>query len=382
MSGDGNSDKHYVVLVAPPLATGDKVDEAWLNTVAAQLNSTLSRATSASATKPDQKTRLRGWAVAQYLWQLVKKVEAFLALIALAFACIQYHDAKINEVSMRNTEASMKNTEARMKGTEAGMKSALDELQDVAAKQSTQYLGEFPLNMATINSDVIDPKRVSKEVIILTDYPGYGHYTAPEMFETYRQDIITAVQNGHHVRMLVYSDKEAHVMVDDQFRRDAFDKATRVSPKFFAYFKNNPREPGPPTTYDEFSEALLHKQREYERQFCSWGVEIEHYDSPASIFFWVSDQRNAVISFNKRDQEGREETFSTKDGKLISALDSVFQRMWDESEGSRVHCDFSKQAAAAPPAPATSSGSAHRVAPTGNGSAGSGSGQAASRAGT
>lgn len=335
MSADGAPQTPIVVVV--PLPADAEVSQDWLTHVKDEIERELA--------PPLPKTwvgsmwhRVRRWRVVKHPLSWLKKVEALLALVAILFAYVQYRDAR---------EAAH------------GLRSALNQLDDISARESWQYDGEFPNNIERINNEVLAAKNAQKEIVILTDYPGYGHYSAPDAFEKYEKEIIVLAsqRKRYHVRMLVYSDKEAHVMVNDQFNRDAFD-TTRSSEKFSAYFKNNPREGGPPTTYDEFAEALLKKNREYERQFCAWGVEIEYYDSPANIFFWVNGESNAVLSFNKRDKEGREETFSTADSKLARALTSVFNRMWDEGEKTR--CKTGDEPMA--PAPAVASpGSASPV---------------------
>jgi hypothetical protein len=256
----------------------------------------------------------------------VKFWEAPLAVIALLFAINQFRDARHLD---HDTEIAL-----------ARLTQVTSQLADLADKTSTKYLGTFPNNMGAILEVASSPGR---DLRILCDYPGYGHYSQPDDFDRYRKRLIAAVEGGVHVRMLYYSPDIARRMVTDQFSRNDWDAGKIQSrPAFVAYFKNHPGPGMPPNSYDDFVKALLDQQLQYEQVFCMHGIEIRHYDAPSALFFWVIDSKSGVFSINSRDEKGREETFFTRDGKLTDAYVSIFDRMWSEGQGTQVSCDTAR----------------------------------------
>ena len=78
----------------------------------------------------------------------------------------------------------------------------------VEKEMSTRSARNFPKNMKDINEVVA---RTTKELDIITDYAGYGHYSAPGEFDTYfatiekLRDKAPAVK----VRMIIYTREQA-----------------------------------------------------------------------------------------------------------------------------------------------------------------------------
>lgn len=68
------------------------------------------------------------------------------------------------------------------------------------------------------------------------------------------------------------------------------------------------------------------------------GVVIERYSAPSALVFWVADDTTGVFAVNSRDEKGREETFSTSDGKLTGAFSSIFERLWLDNGDTLVQC--------------------------------------------
>ena len=274
--------------------------------------------------------------------RLLKRMEALLAFIAIIFATIQFVDSRRID---RNTQDAIKRLDDVVKESK---KNAADldavtkqsemlanTLKEVADKLSTKYLGVFPMNLAAIKSMLASP---GKEIRILCDYPGYGHYSQADDFDQYKKLLIAAAKRpGAQVRLLYYGKDIATRMVTDQFSKADWAKIQQT-PSFAEYFRNHPGPGLPPATYDGFVQALLDQQRTYEQIFCNNGIEIEYIDAPLPLFFWLSDSKAAVFSINSRDEKGREETFFTSDGKLTDAFMSIFDRMWQENASTRITC--------------------------------------------
>ena len=247
----------------------------------------------------------------------LETVAIVLSLVAIFFALVQYLDSKRLEKHTQRT---------------------LTELDALVQQSSTKYLGAFPNNMDDITR-VANSTR--KELKILCDVPGYGHYSQPEKFDLYSKAIVAAAKAGYKVRMLYYSlDAQANTAMD-QFNESKWDDI-RTDKRFGDFFPNHPELPH--DTYQQFTASLLKIQESYEAILCANGILIEHYNAPSALFFWVADDKTGVFAINSRDEKGREETFSTSDGKLTDAFSSIFERLWRDNSNTLVHCNLGKRA--------------------------------------
>lgn len=251
-----------------------------------------------------------------WLWRRswAKKLEfvtIVLALVATGLAIIQYEDSKTLEKHTQRT---------------------LTELDALVQQSSTKYLGTFPNNMDDI---VRVASATHKELRILSDIPGYGHYSQPERFELYKKAMITAARSGYPVRMLYYSPAVQRNSAEDQFNERKWEEI-RSDRRFHEFFLNHPEYPH--DTYQQFAASLLKIQESFETILCVNGVQIEHYNEPSAVFFWVADDRTAVFAINSRDEKGREETFATSDGKLTDAFSSIFERLWQDNRNDPEAC--------------------------------------------
>jgi hypothetical protein len=194
---------------------------------------------------------------------------------------------------------------------------------------STKYIGSFPDNMDDINS-LLD--RSHQELLILVDYAGYGLYSKPDKFDDYIKKIIKLRQAipPQRVRMLVYSSRVQEIKFrQEQFEKESWEKI-KADPRFKDLFGTYHTEMETPKTYDSFISSILTLQAQTEKKLCNNGVEIEHLDQSSAIFFWLEDGNNAVFAINNRAGNNRELSFSTRDGKLIDSLQSMFNRLWED----------------------------------------------------
>jgi hypothetical protein len=242
------------------------------------------------------------------LKEWLEYIGMLLGFLALIFAVDQYKDSK--------------NLMARTK-----------ELSDEA---STKYMGSFPGNIDQIVPVV---KSAQKELIILTDFPGYGAYYDPIRYRRYEEQILQVrkVNPSSRVRMLIFSNAAQYNKLREQFDPKDWVKTTQS-----AWFKNffgtfHIEREGSPTSYDKFISRLLEIHAQYERMFCNNGVEVEHVDS-SNLFFWVEDDDSAVFAINNRNGVVRELSFRTSDGKLIKSFSSMFERLWEDNKGDAHGC--------------------------------------------
>ncbi|HEY0554186.1 MAG TPA: hypothetical protein VGG20_07960 [Thermoanaerobaculia bacterium] len=247
-------------------------------------------------------------------------VTLVLAIIAIAFAIIQFVDSRHLQRSSQDLQNSSKILQQKIKFL-------LDET-------STKYIGSFPYNMDDINSTL---GRAQEEVCVLVDFPGYGHYSQPRKHRDYADKILQLRQAKKKVRMLFYSAAAQLAKVHDQFKPADWGKI-RGTQAFKEFFGTYHPDQEAPNSYDGFINRLLGLQLEYERGLCNNGVEIEHIDQPSVLFLWLDDEDSAVFAINNGGGKDRELSFHTSDGKLIHSFRSMFDRFWDDNRSDPQRC--------------------------------------------
>jgi hypothetical protein len=206
-----------------------------------------------------------------------------------------------------------------------------NETNDLLEKISTKYIGSFPDNIDEING-VFD--RSHKELLVLADLPGYGFYYQPDKFDDYIKKIVKLRQAAPptKIRMLFYS----RAVQEKKLREEEFSEKdwsnTKNDTKFKDFFGTYHAEVAIPESYDDFIKDLLNLHKRYENVLCYNGVEIEHINQSSAIFFWLEDGNSSVVAINNRAGADRELSFRTSDGKLIDSLQSMFNRLWEDSQ--------------------------------------------------
>jgi hypothetical protein len=106
-----------------------------------------------------------------------------LAVAAIVFACWQFVDSRLQE----------------------------RRLETLADEMSTRSLGLFPKDMDDINQVVTNSNR---SLDIMTDFVGYGHFSAPDQFARYLGQL---QRLGPQVRLLVYTVEKGQRVHNLQF---------------------------------------------------------------------------------------------------------------------------------------------------------------------
>jgi hypothetical protein len=193
---------------------------------------------------------------------------------------------------------------------------------------STRSAGFFPQNLEDIN-DIVARARITLD--IMTDYAGYGHYSAQEDFAKYWR-LLQNIRNSRtpvKVRMLIYTRHLAQQIHNKQFTDADFAKEAG-SLNFLAFCaKFNSGRPCPQTK-TEFDALLFHRQQDYIEDLLERGVEIKTTDHELPFYFWNADGNEAVFSFLNTGEKGtREVSFRTREPKIIvDAFSERFQAAW------------------------------------------------------
>jgi hypothetical protein len=232
-----------------------------------------------------------------------------LAVLAIVFACIQFKDSKHQDKKMERVACT---------------------IEDVAKSMSTQYVGLFPKNMDSITTVVA---RADKTLDLMTDFVGYGHYSAPGAFEKYFSAIKSARDNGVAVRMLVYSQEAADQGSQySQFKENNFKDVEMVGDRFRYFFYEAFPGLQVPGTWNEFNAVIDGMQIDFQRELLRKGVTIRTVSEEMLMFAWIEDDQEAVFAFLNSGEGYRELSFRTQDSKLITVFRDRFDAMWKQGQ--------------------------------------------------
>jgi hypothetical protein len=253
------------------------------------------------------------------------RITIWLAVAAIVFAVWQFHDARGQEF--------------RMEG--------------LAEQMSTRFVGFFPKNMHDVDEVV---SHADKSLDIMTDYVGYGHYSAPEDFERYLRTLQDLRIKGVTIRMIVYSQPQALSRYETQFTDDDFkeqiglatsknkhpigpsEKMVAFCKKFNYDFCKDFNQRSGVLRKEDFERLVFHKQLDYMEDLIERGVEIKETGEasgkqPLPFFLWCEDRHEAIFSFlnDEKDTDApREVSFRTRDSRLVEdTLERRFDEMWN-----------------------------------------------------
>jgi hypothetical protein len=196
----------------------------------------------------------------------------------------------------------------------------------------TRYLAAFPENMVAIN-DLIS--RTTFHLVVVTDFCGYGHFSAPELFAVYEDSLISKKKNGVFVEVHLYDQTTTDTMTASQFdlgdpnQCDAAFAALKREPKFAAYFKYHGNSNPPlqvPVNVQEFVALMSAQQGKCVQRLQEGGVFVRNdVHSPLPVFMWIRDDEEAIFSMYNLGHHAREISLITRDRNLVLMLRSIAQ---------------------------------------------------------
>src|SRR5258708_31623796 len=90
----------------------------------------------------------------------------------------------------------------------------------------------FPADLEKATELIVSAKN-NDELLILTDFLGFGHYSSPEQYGQY---VKALSETKGKVRMLVYGEASAKESLQAQFKKQDFE-AFKTRPSFTDYFE-------------------------------------------------------------------------------------------------------------------------------------------------
>ena len=246
---------------------------------------------------------------------VVDRFTRALAFSAIAFAVFQFYDSGRIISDFKDVADNFKNVEGNFNNVEREM--------------STRSAGNFPKNMADINEVIA---HTNNELDVMTDYVGYGHYSAPPQFETYLNTIHRLRDKPHPavVRMLIYTRNQAERIEASQFTDTDFQKE-RTSDIFKDFCSKYSSDQPCPQNRAQFTALLFQRQEVYMRDLLKRGVQIRATCKDLPFYFWNADGDEAVFSFWNTGPSGTGEiSFRTREQNIIKdAFMGRFNSIWD-----------------------------------------------------
>ncbi len=257
------------------------------------------------------------------------------ALFGLSFAVKQKLDT---ESLQRNTD-NLQNLVSKLSISTEGVQLLVSELSkstegvqllisnvskkasEIAEATSTRFVEIFPKNVAAICNLI---KNTKKDLIIVSDFAGYAHYSDPEAFFEYRRSLELLAHNKMiSVTMIVYDDIRANEAMQAQL-----EAMNKLDWKSFAeeqiklpYAKENPVQTEKALKSPEAFAAMLEEnENEIRHSLSKNQIKIGRTSKYIPVYLWISDYEAAIMSFIGSNPNALEYSFHTKDHKLIEAL--------------------------------------------------------------
>ena len=212
-------------------------------------------------------------------------------------------------------------------------------LHSIQESLTTRYISDFP----DFLNDIIELLQGATESVhIVCDVPAYALYSAPKRSLRYRNVLQELALDGKPVKIVHLDDKRVTGLHDEQFSCTDEEwtrwKASEVEKgrlrKFCdRYFPSDPE--AKELNQDEFRVQLTDQHRRtLEHDFeniCTFPVA-----TPISLYFWIADEKKAILSVPSFFENAVEFGFMTEDSRLIRALLHMHRRLMQESTTS---CD-------------------------------------------
>jgi hypothetical protein len=222
-----------------------------------------------------------------------------LAVIAIAFAVVQFIDAREEQ----------------------------HVLTSIALSMSTQFVGAFPENVPDVAS-VVD--KAQRSVKIIVDFVGHGQYSAPQSHLLYLHAIESALARNVKVEMICYTEVRANVERLDQFGDNEF--ATKDNKKFEEYFRFKKMPEAGSTA--ELHKVLKDQNDAAMQHLSTLGLSLKYLHDPAAFFLWLSDDAEAVFAFRDFKKKAIGLSFRTKDRNLVDQFAAIFKGHWENAKDS------------------------------------------------
>ena len=207
------------------------------------------------------------------------------------------------------------------------------ELSEIAMSMSTSYDAEFPKNMDAI-IDLIDSVPNGGELLMASDFVGYGMYSNPSGYIKLKHAIENRQCTDRRlstIRWIVYDSTKREIRRRKQldYPWDSIKESTTFSAFYRFHAVDTADWPGDTSA---FHADLTRREMVDEVHFDSLSHvnlhRISNSDPDLPVFFWIDRTRGrAIFSFTVIDLGAAELSFQTRDSKIIDVLIDKFKEI-------------------------------------------------------
>jgi len=219
---------------------------------------------------------------------------------------------------------------SELKGISGDLAKQTSGLKDISGSVSTRFVGAFPENMR----EIIELLKSARETIeIVVDFPGYGQYSALKYHKEYIKALIEARHKKVAIRIICYQLALVRKERMEQFPDITPEEwAQKISEKkfndYFAEFKDLPR----PGDRAGLRDALTRRDRGLIEELHHPQLTWKFHPELAAFFLWRIDNAEAIFTFKNVGRTDVGLSFRTHDGNLVKQFGDIFDRRWNNAK--------------------------------------------------
>lgn len=211
----------------------------------------------------------------------------------------------------------------------------------------TQYVGEFPAYMSELvkmlAAKAAAPDR-PREVKIMCDIPGYGHYTSDQEAKEYYAALMRLVARSVPVEVTVYDEPKERQAINKQFSSTeqvpytpsldlllkGYDWSDELGKLIALKQRRKVRQgddiAGEVITPDRFRDLLFTEYQRQRRDFRNNHVLVKEVRETMPVYFWIVDN-TAFFAFAGLRVKPNSVAFKTEDRNLIEIFKSIHHNL-------------------------------------------------------
>ncbi len=205
------------------------------------------------------------------------------------------------------------------------MDTSISKLNRIVSEMPTQSIGVFPDNLVAINNFL---KRISDgtmensdkdTLFIVTDGIGYGQFSNPKLFESYK-NLLIKVDRVMPVQLIIHDSVIKNIIRNEQFEKpDSSDYKVKFETYREYWISLIGKEKFDSSVKDRTSlqSFLRQKTNEFKTELLNGGIEIYETGTRQSIYLWAI-KNEAIISFSTTRPIRGETSLITQEPNLIS----------------------------------------------------------------
>lgn len=255
-----------------------------------------------------------------------------LAILAIAFAVVQFLDARSQERELSQQANRLADITGSMSRQQQALGDQANRMQEIAASMSTRFVGPFPENLQEI---VAMLQKANRTIDIIVDFPGYGQFSALPTYIEYMSALQRARTKPIGVRVICYKKNLVEKELLEQFPDGDPSKVLngQLFDRYFDYLANLER----PADCAGLRNVLVKQDQQTvisTSPFINWRFHGER----AAFFLWLVDDSEAIFTFKNVGRKDVGLSFRTRDGKLVLQFTEIFKRRWDVADQSDELC--------------------------------------------